>query len=120
MDCHGSAAPFGRKTHQELKQWSVKLQGKKGDCLPRGFIFELPNAVYPNFFEIKKIEELKVIWESWTVERQNTFMVKYGDIALLLPIEVDKQLLKAIILFWDPSYQCHLQSGRLDLNNRRV
>ena len=33
-------------------------------------------------------------------------MAKYGDIALLLPIEVDEQLLKAIILFWDPSYQC--------------
>ena len=24
----------------------------------------------------------------------------------MLPIEVDEQLLKAIILFWDPSYQC--------------
>ena len=27
-------------------------------------------------------------------------------IALLLPIEVDEQLLKAIILFWAPSYRC--------------
>ena len=25
---------------------------------------------------------------------------------MLLPIEVDEQLLKAIILFWDPSYRC--------------
>ena len=33
-------------------------------------------------------------------------MAKYGDIALLFPIEVDEQLLKAIILFWDSSYQC--------------
>ena len=33
-------------------------------------------------------------------------MAKYGDIALLLPIEIDEQLLKAIILFWDPSYRC--------------
>ena len=33
-------------------------------------------------------------------------MEKYGDIALLLSIEVDEQLFKAIILFWDPSYQC--------------
>ena len=32
-------------------------------------------------------------------------MAKYGDIALLLPIEIDEQLLKAIILFWDPSYR---------------
>ena len=33
-------------------------------------------------------------------------MAKYGDIALLLSIEIDEQLLKAIILFWDLSYQC--------------
>ena len=39
-------------------------------------------------------------------ERQSAFMAKYGDITLLLPIEVDEQLLKAIILFWDPFYQC--------------
>ena len=42
MDCHDSVAPFNRKTHQEVKQWFVKLQEKKGDCLSRGFIFELP------------------------------------------------------------------------------
>ena len=57
-------------------------------------------------FEIKKIDELKIIWDSWTIERQNAFTAKYADIALLLPIEVDEQLLKAIILFWDPSYRC--------------
>ena len=90
MDCHVSAASFNRKTHQEVKQWSAKLQGKKGDCLPSGFVFELPSAVYLTFLEIKKIEELKAIWESWTVERQNAFTAKYGDIALLLPIEIDE------------------------------
>ena len=61
MDCHGSAAAFSRKAHQEVKQWSVKLQGKKGDCLPGGFIFELPNTVYLKIPEIKKIAELKTI-----------------------------------------------------------
>ena len=82
------------------------MQGKKGDCLLEGFVFELPSAVYPKFLEIKKIKELKAIWESWTIERQNAFTAKYGDIALLLLIEIDEQLLKAIILFWDPSYRC--------------
>ena len=76
-----------------MKQWSVKLQGKKGDCLPGGFVFELPNTIYPKIPEIKKIEELKIIWGSWTVERQNAFTVKYGDIVLLLSVEVDEQLL---------------------------
>ena len=99
MDYHGSTAPLSRENHQEVKHWSVKLQGKKGDCLPEGFVSELPNAVYPKISEIKKIEELKIIWDSWTVERQNAFTAKYGDITLLLPVEVDEQLLKAIILF---------------------
>ena len=106
MDYHGSTTPFSRKNHQEVTQWSAKLQGKKGDYLPEGFIFELPSVVYPKFSKIKKIEKLKAIWESWTVERQDAFTAKYGDIALLLPIEIDEQLLKAIILFWDPSYWC--------------
>ena len=82
MDCQGSIASISYKTHQEVK--SVKLQGKKGDCLPGGFVFELPNAVYPKILEIKKITELKTIWDNWTKERQNAFMAKYGDIALLL------------------------------------
>ena len=83
-----------------------EITKEEGDCLPEGFVSELPSVVYPMFLEIKKIKELKAIWESWTVERQDAFTAKYGDIALLLPIEIDEQLLKAIILFWDPSYRC--------------
>ena len=66
------------------------MQGKKGDCLPEGFVLELPSVVYLKFLEIKKIKELKAIWESWTVKRQDAFIAKYGDIALLLPIKIDE------------------------------
>ena len=66
---------------------------------------KLSGVVYPKIPKIK-LKELKTIWKHWTEERQNAFIAKYGDIALLLPIEVDEQLLKAIILFWDPSYRC--------------
>ena len=82
-----------------MKQWFIKLQRKKRDCLPKGFVFELPKAVYPKIPELKKLQELKTIWEGWTIERQNAFTAKYGDIAMLFPVEVDEQLLKAIILF---------------------
>ena len=58
--------------------------------MPEGFVPELPSAVYPKFLEIKKVKELQAIWESWTVERQHAFTVKYGDIALLLSIEIDE------------------------------
>ena len=58
--------------------------------MPEGFVSELPNTVYLKFPKIKKIKELQAIWESWTVERQYAFTAKYGDIALLLPIEIDE------------------------------
>ena len=83
MDCQGSVTSISHKTHQEVKQWSIKLQGNKRDCLLGRFVYELPNAVYPKIPEIKKITELKNIWDNWTEERQNAFTTKYGDIALL-------------------------------------
>ena len=61
MDCLGSIASFSHKTYQEVKQWSVKLQGKKGDCLSRVFVSELQNVVYPKISELKKLQELKTI-----------------------------------------------------------
>ena len=81
-----------------MKQWFAKLQGRKRDCLLEGFVSELPNTIYPKLPEIKRLGELKT-WDNWTVERQNAFTTKYGNIALLLPIEVDEQLLKAAVLF---------------------
>ena len=91
MDCQGSVASISHNTHQEVKQWFVKLQRKKGDdCLLGGFVFELPNAVYLKIPEIKKITKLETIWDNWTVGKQNAFTAKYGYIALLLPIEVDE------------------------------
>ena len=99
MDRRGSTVTtVSHRTHLEMKELSMKLYGKKGDCLASGFVSKLLGAVYPKIPEIK-LKELKTIWEHWTKERQNTFTVKYGDIALLFPIEVDEQLFKAIIIF---------------------
>ena len=81
-----------------MKELFVKLHKKRGDCFASGFVLKLSGVIYPKIPEIK-LEKLKAIWDSWTEERQNAFTVKYGDTALLLPIEVDEQLLKAIILF---------------------
>ena len=99
MDRHGFAVTIvSHRAHSKMKELSVKLHEKREDCLASGFVSELPGAVYPKILEIK-LKELKAIWDRWTEKRQNAFTVKYGDIALLLSIEVDKQLFKAIILF---------------------
>ena len=99
MDRRGSTVTtVNQRTQLEMKELSMKLHGKKGDCLASGFVSKLSSVVYPKIPEIK-LKELKTIWEHWTEERQNAFTAKYGDIALLLPIKVDEQLFKAIILF---------------------
>ena len=64
MDCHNSTASFSHKTHQEVKQWSAKLHGKKGDCLPRGFVSELPNAVVDAPFCPSYLCCLMIYWAS--------------------------------------------------------
>ena len=99
MDRRGSAiTTVSHRTHSKMKELSMKLHGKKRDCLASGFVLELSGAVYPKIPEIK-LKELKAIWDHWTEERQAAFTAKYDDIVLLLPIEVDEQLFKAIILF---------------------
>ena len=106
MHWRGSAVTtVSHRAHSKMKELSVKLHGKRRDCLASGFVSKLSGAIYPKIPEIK-VKELKAIWDRWTEERQNAFTAKYGNIPLLLPIKVDKQLFKAIILFWDPSYRC--------------
>ena len=58
--------------------------------MPKGFVSKIPSAVYLKFPKIKKMKELKAIWESWTVERQDAFTTKYSDIALLFPVEINE------------------------------
>ena len=72
-----------------MKELFVKLHGKRGDCLVLRFVSKLSGVVYPKIPEIK-LKKLKAIWDRWTEERQNAFTAKYGNIALLLPIEVDE------------------------------
>ena len=53
-----------------------------------------------------KVNGLHDVWESWSTEKQKAFSAKYEDIALLLPIQVDEQLVKAIMPFLDSFYRC--------------
>ena len=90
MDRRGSVVTtVSHSAHSKMKELFVKLHEKRGDCLASGFVSKLLGAVYPNIPEIK-LKKLKAICDRWTKERQNAFTVKYSDIALLLPIEVDE------------------------------
>ena len=55
MDCQGFTTSSSHKTHQEVKQLSIKLQGKKGDYLLGGFVFELPNMIDASKLQVHNI-----------------------------------------------------------------
>ncbi|KAG8496363.1 hypothetical protein CXB51_007616 [Gossypium anomalum] len=39
-------------------------------------------------------------------DTRGIFTERYGDIAHLITIRVDEQLIQAMVRFWDPAYQC--------------
>ena len=65
----------------------------------------LPNTVFLEKRNIK-VDEVHDVWKSWSLEKQKAFSALYGDITLLLSIQVDEQLIKVIMPFWDPLYRC--------------
>ena len=97
--------PKGHQTYEEIKDLSEKCQPEKGDCLTKEFVSGLPESSFLGN-QPYDLKDLKEIWEKWSPERQAEFKGKYGEIALLLNVEIDWQLIKAIMPFWDLSYSC--------------
>ena len=93
------------RAHPEIKEISNQLRKSQGDCLVENFVSNLPCAVYLGKQKIK-VKELVDVWKGWSIEKQSAFLAKYDDIALLPFIEVDEQLIKDIMPYWDPSYRC--------------
>ena len=77
--------PKGHQTYEEIKDLSKKYQRKKGDCLTKEFVSRLLESSFLG----NQPYDLKEIWEKWSLERQAEFKGKYGEIALLLNVEVD-------------------------------
>ncbi|KAL1153014.1 hypothetical protein V6Z11_A09G148200, partial [Gossypium hirsutum] len=80
-------------------------ESKKGDSLTEGFISNLPKHVTSNVHQ-NNLEDLTRIWKQWDSDTRGIFTKKYGDIAHLIAVNVDEQLIQAMVRFWDPAYQC--------------
>lgn len=92
--------------HWQVKSESVLGQQKNGDCLTKGReIPELPKVVHVKFPK-NKVSELADIWGHLDPGQKEKFQMKFGDIALLVQVEVNETLLRAAIQFWDPCYRC--------------
>ena len=92
----GTYIPSDHRAHFEIKELSDQLYRSQWDCLAENFVSALPCTVYLEKWNIK-VKELHDVWKGWSIEKQKVFLAKYSDIALLFPIEVDEQLIKAIM-----------------------
>ncbi|KAG8480520.1 hypothetical protein CXB51_024625 [Gossypium anomalum] len=79
----------------------------KGDSLVKGCISNLPEQIATNIRQ-NNLEDLTQIWKQWDSETRGIFTGKYGDIAHLIAVKVDEQLIQAMVRFWDPAYQCFI------------
>ncbi|KAG8502287.1 hypothetical protein CXB51_002074 [Gossypium anomalum] len=70
-----------------------------------GCVSNLPEHVTVNVHQ-NNLEDLVRIWNQWDSDTRGIFTERYGDIANLIAINVDGQLIQAMVRFWDPTYQC--------------
>ncbi|KAG8485308.1 hypothetical protein CXB51_021161 [Gossypium anomalum] len=87
--------------------WSLKTQREKGDSLVEGCAANLLEHITVNVRQ-NNLENLVRIWNQWDSDTRGIFIERYGDIAHLITIRVDEQLIQAMVRFWDPAYQCFI------------
>ncbi|EOY10682.1 Uncharacterized protein TCM_025984 [Theobroma cacao] len=89
----------------QVTQHMASTQQSEGDCLSKDHFSSLPDRVHLDLKQ-NDFTDLLNIWDKWGATTRANFDRKYGHIARLLKVQVDEQLLKAIVQFWDPSYRC--------------
>ena len=94
--------------------WSEAVQYEKGDSLPPGSESTMKGYVKINTTQNPCLQEVREIWDQWTDDMREQFKKEFGDIALLLKVPVDRQLLRAMAQFWNPAYNC-FTFGRVDM-----
>ncbi|KAG8485424.1 hypothetical protein CXB51_021017 [Gossypium anomalum] len=88
-----------------VRDWSLKTQREKGDSLVEESVANLPEHTTVNVRQ-NNLEDLVRVWNQWDSDTRGIFTERYGDIAHLITIRVDEQLIQAMVRFWDLAYQC--------------
>ncbi|KAL4284175.1 hypothetical protein GQ457_16G018970 [Hibiscus cannabinus] len=60
------------------------------------------------------LRELKEIWRGWDLSMKQAFQQQFGDIAILLEVQNDVHLFRALTQFWNPGYNC-FTFGKVDM-----
>ncbi|KAE8701519.1 putative Suppressor of protein silencing 3 [Hibiscus syriacus] len=91
--------------NSKVRQWAEDLQRQEGDSLQDDYVSDLASYA-PVSLKRNDMQDLRSIWESWDSNKKWQFYQTYGDIPYLLYVEVDDELLRALIQFWNPGYNC--------------
>ncbi|KAE8734999.1 hypothetical protein F3Y22_tig00000538pilonHSYRG00072 [Hibiscus syriacus] len=91
--------------NSEVRQWAEDLQRQEGDSLQDDYVSDLASYA-PVSLKRNDMQDLRSIWESWDSNKKLQFYQTYGDIPYLLYVEVDDELLRALVQFWNPGYNC--------------
>ncbi|KAG8490465.1 hypothetical protein CXB51_013647 [Gossypium anomalum] len=78
-----------------VRDWSLKTQKEKGDSLMEGCVSNLPEHITMNVHQ-NNLEDLVRIWNQWDLDTRGIFTERYGDVANLIAINVDEQLIQAM------------------------
>ena len=85
--------------------WSERMQMETGDSLEPGQMMEALG--YTSVVsKLNNLQDLADIWQRWDFKMRQEFQSEYGDIALLLRVQTDKNLLRALAQFWNSRYNC--------------
>ncbi|KAL4318655.1 hypothetical protein GQ457_18G013590 [Hibiscus cannabinus] len=94
-----------KSTNATVWGWSERMQMERGDSLRPGYMSEITG--YTSIVSKQNdLKELKQIWQSWDSDMRQFFQEEYGDIALLLGMQVDRHMFRALTQFWNPGYNC--------------
>ncbi|KAE8662571.1 No pollen germination related 2 [Hibiscus syriacus] len=91
--------------NSEVRQWAEDLQRQEGDSLQDDYVSDLASYASVSL-KRNDMQDLRNIWESWDSNKKLQFYQTYGDIPYLLYVEVDDELLRALVQFWNPGYNC--------------
>ncbi|KAE8684791.1 hypothetical protein F3Y22_tig00111105pilonHSYRG00444 [Hibiscus syriacus] len=91
--------------NSEVRQWAEDLQRQEGDSLQDDYVSDLASYASVSL-KRNDMQDLRSIWESWDSNKKLQFYQTYGDIPYLLYVEVDDELLRALVQFWNPGYNC--------------
>ncbi|MBA0729897.1 hypothetical protein Golax_025542, partial [Gossypium laxum] len=76
-----------------VRDWSLRTHKAKDDSLKEEYISDLLEHVTSNVYQ-NNLKDLTRIWKQWDSDTRGIFIEKYVDIAHLIAMNVDEQLIQ--------------------------